>query len=562
MSITLDSVIAKFPQTFSISTNICKISFFLSFQMSCDLNPQPVSSGNGFDYNSIKNSIARNLGTTSNGNPSQQQQEPQSHSHRLSRSNSTVERSYSRSTRSNSISRTSSFADRSYGTRTNLARKASFTVADYSSALRRSSVFDGYAGYSIYSSISEGLDQITYGGRTSRRNSVTEMTYSFSRRGSVSAGGGDYPLPALMAALDASKASQEDRREKSSMQAANAHVNGQASAYLNSINSFSRQNSNNDSPHGIDSPFGAVNGHHNPIDLQRSDSKARRLAAIKPSQSGHRLERRVSFHNRDQVFHQDNLDENGMPKPDKPKRKKERTEEEKQARRERKERKEKKRMERGESKDRRSKSERREAKNKQHPTGGDLLEQVSAKLQNIEQEQSREPFSPVPSSSLIPHTQASSKNASEHLSTISTTTTTINNTTSTVTSNNNLYASANNIKSSSSKSMEPNNNTILSGPSNTTGSDYDLVTDDKLVNHDSASDVTLRDDERGSKFSSKRNSLDNKSVQSLAKDLAAECAKAYELMESSLSKLTNDFSIGPFGLTPKNKVIFSSSKNA
>ena len=30
--------------------------------MSCDLNPRPVSSGNGFDYNQIKNSIARNLG--------------------------------------------------------------------------------------------------------------------------------------------------------------------------------------------------------------------------------------------------------------------------------------------------------------------------------------------------------------------------------------------------------------------------------------------------------------------------------------------------------------------
>lgn len=68
--------------------------------------------------------------------------------------------------------------------------------------------------------------------------------------------------------------------------------------------------------------------------------------------------------------------------------------------------------------------------------------------------------------------------------------------------------------------------------------------------------VALRENEAGrvSKASSKRNSLDNKSVQSLAKDLAAECAKAYELMESSLSKLTNDFSIGPFGLTPKNKV--------
>ena len=30
-------------------------------QMSCDLNPQPVSSGNGFDYNSIKNSVTQNL---------------------------------------------------------------------------------------------------------------------------------------------------------------------------------------------------------------------------------------------------------------------------------------------------------------------------------------------------------------------------------------------------------------------------------------------------------------------------------------------------------------------
>jgi hypothetical protein len=39
--------------------------------------------------------------------------------------------------------------------------------------------------------------------------------------------------------------------------------------------------------------------------------------------------------------------------------------------------------------------------------------------------------------------------------------------------------------------------------------------------------VALRENEAGrvSKASSKRNSLDNKSVQSLAKDLAAECAK-------------------------------------
>ncbi len=475
-----------------------------------------------------------------------------------------------RSTRSNSISRTSSFADRSYGTRTNLARKASFTVADYSSAVRRSSVFDGYAGYSIYSSISEGLDQITYGGRSSRRNSVTEMTYSFSRRGSVS---GDYPLPALMAALDASKAAQEERRERpSTVRDANAHVNGQASAYLNSIHSFSRQNSSNtDSPRGIDSPFGAVNGHHNPIDLQRSDSKARRLAAIKPSQSnhrlepsqsGHRLERRVSFHNHEQIINQDTVDENGVPipKPDKPKRKKERTEEEKQARRERKERKERKRQERGESKDRRSKSERRESKVKQHLEGDDLLAQVSAKLQNIEKEQGRELLSPVPPTSLLP-SQASSNHASTHLSSSTINSTTTSSTTIT-TSNNNL--SANNIKSAGPSSRGPAHNNLNSGQngldkrSNNTlfdnHNDASAAASTTLVNHENES-VTLREgDEVGSKMSSKRNSLDNKSVQSLAKDLAAECAKAYELMESSLSKLTNDFTIGPFGLTPKNKV--------
>merc|ERR1712179_7418 len=82
----------------------------------------------------------------------------------------------------------------------------------------------------------------------------------------------------------------------------------------------------------------------------------------------------------------------------------------------------------------------------------------------------------------------------------------------------------------------------------------DVVDDLVTFDNDSAgAAVVLREQSEGSKACSKRNSLDNKSVQTLAKDLAAECAKAYELMESSLSKLTNDFSVGPFGLTPKNK---------
>jgi hypothetical protein len=44
---------------------------------------------------------------------------------------------------------------------------------------------------------------------------------------------------------------------------------------------------------------------------------------------------------------------------------------------------------------------------------------------------------------------------------------------------------------------------------------------------------------------------DGKSVQTLAHDLAAECSKVYALMENSLSKLSTDFAVGPFGLTPR-----------
>ena len=59
-----------------------------------------------------------------------------------------------------------------------------------------------------------------------------------------------------------------------------------------------------------------------------------------------------------------------------------------------------------------------------------------------------------------------------------------------------------------------------------------------------------------SRFGSKRNSLDKQSVQTLAQDLAAECAKAYALMESSLSKLSSDLGVTPFGLAPKSKVSY------
>jgi len=128
--------------------------FLMRHQMSCDLNPQPVSSGAGFDYNSIKNSIERTVTEAGRGpsnagsntvvperredrrgedrgmDPDDERTEQiLANTRRLSRSNSVIERSYTRSTvRASSVSRTSSFADRSYGTRTNLGTSSTFSM--------------------------------------------------------------------------------------------------------------------------------------------------------------------------------------------------------------------------------------------------------------------------------------------------------------------------------------------------------------------------------------------------------------------------------------------------
>ena len=84
------------------------------------MNPQPVSSGSGFDYNAIKRSIGDSLtvpetnsrgrpsaasgyGSVTNGGAASGSGDAESHSsssresRRMSRSNSVIERSYSRS---------------------------------------------------------------------------------------------------------------------------------------------------------------------------------------------------------------------------------------------------------------------------------------------------------------------------------------------------------------------------------------------------------------------------------------------------------------------------------
>ena len=480
------------------------------------------------------------------------------------------------------MSRTSSFADRSYGTRTNLARQSSFTLQDYSSAARRSSIFDGVAGYSIYSSISEGLDQITTRSY-SRRNSVSENTgpgasvtsggYSLSRQGSFSTRS-NVPISALMASMEASKVARDENTT-----IANDHINTQAKNYLqNGISAgpskgLSRQSSRNET---VDSPFGVANSRHmnGAAEIQKSDSNhngnLRRRSSLKHSESGYKLERKVSFHHRDQIIGDSSktmiVDENGVPVEGEKKEKKKRTKEEKEARRrekdEKRARKEAKRAAREMSVTRSASEQQMPAPAvmaavngvKTHVQGEQLLEQVSAKLVNHLQESgacSKEALAPPPSSTLFPEygVQASRKQPADNTS-ASLTSDQSRTQAKTTSSNPHDTDHKQLTKSEAGASERPRK-----GPPPQPPVVSDLVC---LEDEAGPSSVVLREHntntEPDSRNCSKRNSLDNKSVATLAKDLAAECAKAYELMESSLSKLTNDFSIGPFGLTPKTKV--------
>ena len=485
---------------------------------------------------------------------------------------SNVEKIFNLCFRASSVSRTSSFADRSYGTRTNLARQSSFTLQDYSSAARRSSIFDGVAGYSIYSSISEGLDQITYGARTSRRNSVSENSgagasvaaggYSLSRQGSFSSRSA-VPISALMASMEASKVARDENTT-----IANDHINTQAKNYLQNgttTNGFSRQSSRNET---VDSPFGVANSRHmnGAAEIQRSESShngnLRRRSSLKHSESGYKLERKVSFHHRDQIIGDSSrsmiVDENGVPVEAEKKEKKKRTKEEKEARKKEKEekraRKEAKRAAR-EMSVTRSASEQMQAPVmmntgvKTHVQGEQLLEQVSAKLANHLQEAGAQGTA---SSFLVQESGAqASRKQPEQANTSASITSKSDQTGSQARAHHTHHTDHKQLtKLEAGGSERPRK-----GPPPQPPVVSDLVC---LEDTEAGPSVVLREHnnntETDSRNCSKRNSLDNKSVATLAKDLAAECAKAYELMESSLSKLTNDFSIGPFGLTPQTKV--------
>lgn len=89
-----------------------------------------------------------------------------------------------------------------------------------------------------------------------------------------------------------------------------------------------------------------------------------------------------------------------------------------------------------------------------------------------------------------------------------------------------------------------------------------ILQDMSMTNGDGNNTTAQRREKVASRIGSKRNSLDKQSVQTLAQDLAAECAKAYALMENSLSKLSSELGVTPFGLAPKSKKLRKSSSTS
>ena len=463
----------------------------------------------------------------------------------LSRQNSFSDRSYLR--------RSESFYNRTSLYQSTASGRSAYSGTDYASAVRRSSLFDGYAGFSIYSSISQGLDEITYGaGRRSRRGSISDNnTYSstYSRRGSISTGSSDYAaLRAATTALEAERSTfqQPSRSQQYQQQQQQQQQNATTSAESGIGNSpksvnLSRQNSTrmsnmSDSAYGDDyessspQPTPKTGSKHivNNVSKQSQSSSstmhkiqksssmknpAPKQETIKHSKSSGKLERKVSFSEADPVKINVNVTEGQQVEVKQKSRHKDKDSK-------------KRSSTSGSEKKHRKSSSSKESKlppqsnSKPSPkpsvASNDFVDQVTTKLKALEQEQ-------------MIREAAEAAAVIRDVSTSSTTST-----------GNTIDVSATVVLSSPrTRSARPHNNPKPEVQQNGTGNGV----------------VVIRE-RTASKAGSKRNSLDKQSVQSLASDLAAECAKAYALMESSLSKLSTDLGVAPFGLAPKNKVHF------
>uniref|UniRef100_A0A0K2VBH5 TRAFtype zinc finger domain containing 1 [Dasypus novemcinctus] n=1 Tax=Lepeophtheirus salmonis TaxID=72036 RepID=A0A0K2VBH5_LEPSM len=547
--------------------------YIMKHQMSCDQNPHPSKfpSRRASSYLSPSSSINRE------GRACTEDRQLRPLGGSLSRQGSFT--TSSRQRRGESLTRQSSFS-RNY-----LSQRSSYDYTSPSaSSIRRASIFDGYSGFAIYSSISQGLDEITYGGRRSRRNSITESSYTRTSDNS-------FALPTLLAMQTASGATPTTP----------------VSPNPRSNSSASNNNSNNSDPFRFPSSSSSSTEYRSSI--VRRDSENSSHHKNSPT-----VKRNVSFTGEKPVVINDTPPHSQV------------TEnvgnEEKRIAMER--------------------SIEREKKKEPSPHLN-LFDEINDKLKLLEVEQQQKEqeqclqirhslkkdfvLDPTPTSSLFPMKYDNEKEESKappvpprrdslqkevHLSPVVSYSHRIDEEiysyppspmkkpdvhplylSSSESSQNSKPLNSSsitlNLVGPSSKNeipLTPNSTTISTTISHSNKAQTSLSqspptpptkeltlpppsldpqTSVAQTLKDVTNEIELRQknggsktgsragSKSGSKAGSKRNSLDSKTVQGLAQDLAAECAKAYALMESSLSKLSTDFSVAPFGISPKKK---------
>ena len=385
---------------------------------------------------------------------------------------------------------------------------------DYVSASRRTSLFNGYTGFATYSSISQGLDEITYGGRLSRRGSVTNI-----------AAANDYSLPTLLATYEATRAAVAST---SSSGANNAQTSGRDSESRQASRQVSRQQSHK----------------------AEESANAAPVAAPAPPPPKSKLKRRVSFTDKEPVIIA-RKDEEGADsaEPRKPRRKKEKDPSGATIRQTPRKKREKSADPAPAAQERRTEVDVARERRRSQPVGDELFEQVSTKLKEFEIQQQQETVgataeaevtaAPVKVAYAVRYPEAAFEDLSSACSGIS--------------------------SSESSPPQKPRQNrnsgifaasssSSSSSPAGAAAADPFCAGATSVQYREKPAGATAAAPATSSRAGSKRNSLDGKTVQGLAQDLAAECAKAYALMESSLSKLSSEFGGGPFGMASKSKV--------
>eukprot|EP00094_Tigriopus_californicus_P010382 TCALIF_10014-PA protein Name:"Similar to Trafd1 TRAF-type zinc finger domain-containing protein 1 (Rattus norvegicus)" AED:0.02 eAED:0.03 QI:0/0.83/0.71/1/0.83/0.85/7/147/873 len=498
---------------------------------------------------------------------------------------------------------------------------------DYVSASRRTTMYNGYSGFAMYNSISQGLDEISYGGRLSRRNSISDSRRTSTVTSPTS--NADYTLPTLLATYEATKSSSAT--SGGGVGGGGGGVRGSSLSRQNSVRVDAHKSYQERLGRDLNRSESIISKEGKDVPKSRQDSCRRKERAPRDREekptSGGSIKRRVSFNDKESksglAIHQD--EQGGTNVPNKPRRRKDPLKERKS----------------GKSK-KRDKSHdvviQFDEKRKSQPVGDELFVKVSTKLKEVERERNlqdeREKLMSGGSESESVASMTSScqskneenkkqgkklNNASEHAAQGKVSSTDENDlklSTSNVQMVETLSSGGHhnyhgkekvNVSSSSSLALSMYESgystaaSMASVPSHEDpkGNSYGKLYSTNSFDQDRAfaessagsskattsseaspqqkprqsrntqhNNPTSKNEVAGdepdqlrrfpevsteSKSSSKRNSLDGKTVQNLAQDLAAECAKAYALMESSLSKLSTEFAVGPFGITPRQK---------